>query len=566
MRILILSGGTGSVALQKGLAELVNEDIKVQVLTNCYDNGLSTGAVRQVFDGNILGPSDLRKNQTLLMELSGVPKSILDFMAIRFDAKDWLEAEDQVLIDVGIYLMGDLQNEAAKAVRHFFKQPKSREIEYTDFSASNIVYAGLAALNGNSLSEAGRIMARLTGIPEDAVILNDDTSLFLEAVTESGHRILDEGDIVSWNNPDDPIAYVDFANDGKPVLSSEAKDTIAAADLIILSSGTQWSSLIPTYMSEGFSEAIRNSRAKVVMVMNKNPDKDAPEKNADDWIEIVTPYFPKDISVVLCSDDNASLGIIRKVHDGVDLYFTHPVENSNPKRHDPHALVTKVMHAYYGEKVEANHLVLDYDDTIAARKSGQNELAKEIRRIVEEEDATIISGNDRNKVIADVEYIYADRFSNLYVNGVFMRKLSDENPKDIEAIYEIVKSIPSTTGKRTYSRQGVSVVSKPYDNEARYFLCDVINEKLIDEFPNYEAKISGSTSIEVGVKFRSKLEPLNDIVLKRGKSFTYLGDEFQGDGNDVEIFEAHPERCVEVKGIGDTLMFLKVYQRIKYVK
>ena len=567
MRILILSGGTGSVALQKGLSEVVNEDTKVQVLVNCYDNGLSTGAVRQVFGGNILGPSDLRKNQTLIMELSGVPQSVLDFMAIRFDAMDHIEAENIVLTEISAHLVGDLAEAARQAVVHFFNQPSSKKIRYDDFSASNIVYAGLAALNGNSLAAAGRVMARLTGIPQDAVILNDDNSLFLEAMSSKGVHIMDEGDIVSWNKPEDPIVKVMFENDEMPVLSSEASDAIRAADLIILSSGTQWSSLIPTYMSKGFYEAMGDSNAKVVMVMNKNPDKDAPEKTASDWIEKISSYFPQKLNVLLCGDYNSSLNIVEedRVNHLVDgLICTSPVHNSDKKKHDPAALINGVFYLFYGsKKLFADHIVADYDDTISSRKQEGAELSKKVRKLIEDARATIISGNDKFKVNIDCEYIYADRSSNLYVNGVFMRKLGPENPNDIEAIYEIVKSIPTTVGKRNYSRAGVSVVSKPYyESDTRHLLCATINEKLEDEFPDYEANLSGSTSIEVGMKLRTKLTALDDIISKRGTNFVYIGDEFKGGGNDAAIFETYPENCVEVGSVGDTLLFMTMRNRL----
>jgi 2-phospho-L-lactate transferase/gluconeogenesis factor (CofD/UPF0052 family) len=139
-------------------------------------------------------------------------------------------------------------------------------------------------------------MAKIMGI-KDNVILNDDTSLFLGAVTRSGKQITDEGEIVCWNNPTDPIIDLTFTDaygeQRDPRLCDEAKTAIADADVIILSSGTQWSSLIPTYASLGFRYTMANAKADIIMVMNKVPDKDAPDQSASDIINTIVPgYFP----------------------------------------------------------------------------------------------------------------------------------------------------------------------------------------------------------------------------------------------------------------------------------
>ena len=63
MKVTILSGGTGSKGLQSGFHKIYGQSVIPTILINAYDNGLSTGAVRKVMDGEILGPSDLRKNQ-----------------------------------------------------------------------------------------------------------------------------------------------------------------------------------------------------------------------------------------------------------------------------------------------------------------------------------------------------------------------------------------------------------------------------------------------------------------------------------------------------------------------
>src|SRR6185312_1899105 len=71
------------------------------------------------------------------------------------------------------------------AVEEYFKSPVALQIEYDDFSLANIIYAGLARANGNSLRTAAGLMARAMNIA-DSVLVNDDKSLFLGAITRSG--------------------------------------------------------------------------------------------------------------------------------------------------------------------------------------------------------------------------------------------------------------------------------------------------------------------------------------------------------------------------------------------
>ena len=63
LKVTVFSGGRGSNSLVK---ELIKDDtIKLSLIVNAYDDGKSTGQIRTFF--NMLGPSDIRKNQENLM-------------------------------------------------------------------------------------------------------------------------------------------------------------------------------------------------------------------------------------------------------------------------------------------------------------------------------------------------------------------------------------------------------------------------------------------------------------------------------------------------------------------
>ena len=66
LRVAVFCGGTGSIALQNGFASLYGIDrVQMDIIVNAYDNGKSTGVCRRCFNNEILGPSDVRKNQLL---------------------------------------------------------------------------------------------------------------------------------------------------------------------------------------------------------------------------------------------------------------------------------------------------------------------------------------------------------------------------------------------------------------------------------------------------------------------------------------------------------------------
>src|SRR5678815_3890329 len=66
MKVALFCGGRGSATIIRAL--LRRTDIELTLLVNGYDDGLSTGALRNFIPG-MLGPSDFRKNLSYLLDL-----------------------------------------------------------------------------------------------------------------------------------------------------------------------------------------------------------------------------------------------------------------------------------------------------------------------------------------------------------------------------------------------------------------------------------------------------------------------------------------------------------------
>jgi len=85
MKVVIFSGGSGSTEIQKGLMQY--PEIDVDIIVNGYDNGKSTGAIRKMFNGKILGPSDIRKNQFNQYKLQYKDSKLTEFLDYRFTSE-----------------------------------------------------------------------------------------------------------------------------------------------------------------------------------------------------------------------------------------------------------------------------------------------------------------------------------------------------------------------------------------------------------------------------------------------------------------------------------------------
>ena len=569
MKIVIFSGGTGSVQLQTGLYEVFGKDVlDYTIITNLADNGLSTGVVRKVMDGEIMGPSDLRKNQMLRAKLEGsCDEDTLAFL----DQRITMRAED-----VEMYLLTTIaqldEGPDSKAilelgVRTFFEQPKALQIDYDDFSVSNIIYAGLARQYGNSLDIAGEMFERVLNIPKDSVISNTDQSMYLTATTESGYRIMDEGDIVSWNNPQDKIVACSFLDvHGKPVvpvMNGKSLKAIAEADLIIFSTGTQWSSLIPTYISKGFKEAIEASTAPKYLIMNSTEDKDMKGVSGDAILDILSNYLPLDTIEILAAS-NGDPNLIPASNRYKPIIVPLMIDEYS-RKHDPRRLVLAIFNHYYQYQLANDVQVFDYDDTIVARGEQFKVVSASNMRMINDvkgKEVWISTGNTPKAIKRGFKRInlLADGGVNQYIineqsDAVFVKCLDEKLIFTNNEIYDIIKNITNVgiDVSKIQVRGKVMVSIKPIDPAYR----EPIVILLTSLFPEYNVKPTGRTTIDIYKHGMSKTVAL-DKLTAFFNSFTFAGDEWHEGGNDYEMSLVPRCRFLKIKDVRDTNMYLRI--------
>lgn len=403
-KVLIFAGGTGSIALQTGLHQLYGNSLQVDVVISAYDNGKSTGECRKIFGGKILGPSDLRKNQLtqfkLLNDLNGKTEEnkgkqlLLSLFEERFSKAKWQDSYNYAVArtketfseikSLGIdnelcdkkesVLLSLLDNFFFEEYVGLYKRVRKSVLtaDLNDFSISNMYYASAAAINGNSLSKAGLLMSEILGI-DNHVHLISDINLYLYAESQSGRVISDEGVIVTYDNSTDPISKVVLLDEkGNKYVPSVDEDIlvdvktstlIKEADIIIFSSGTQWSSLIPTYMHRGFYQMIKESKAAKYLVMNNKEDRDMKGVSASQMVSLLQDYLPlKDIKIVLNSNADQSMSVIDEKWQGQTIRMELGTQGC--KTHDPIRLAQCILKDYYLPYLNKKYYYFDFDDTI----------------------------------------------------------------------------------------------------------------------------------------------------------------------------------------------------------
>ena len=331
MKIVIFSGGSGAVNIYKGLRKHFMDKGKTASiihLVNAYDDGLSTGIVRQLIPGYILGPSDVRKLQLMQYAMGGGEETVIEFFNFRFQSHQDEFFYQIKNISKGEYSnseLGRLTKNLPSELREVIKMalsficnlPAFRSIRFNNFSIANLVYAGLAGSHNNSIQSAELIMREVLNLP-DPVVINSLTNAFLFALTEDGTLLLDEASIVSYKQrspiyslfmseksltQDDIDQFeqlVDFEDKKQflsnlsstlPTLSMMASRVIDEADLIIYAPGTQYASLYPTYWTVGLPEVLCKTSALKIMVTNIVQDNEIPEFRVVDIIRQAIYYF-----------------------------------------------------------------------------------------------------------------------------------------------------------------------------------------------------------------------------------------------------------------------------------
>jgi 2-phospho-L-lactate transferase/gluconeogenesis factor (CofD/UPF0052 family) len=336
LNVVLFSGGRGSSVLSTRLVR--HPRVSLVVAINGYDDGASTGEVRR-FLGDSLGPSDFRKNASrIARELQSVPASLVDLLDLRLPDPCESAAALTILRQVGgesgvppagfaarVRALADGLDAPPRArvgerLTRFLQELAStgRPFDFSDCAVGNLVFAGSFLGAERRFNPANDDYCALLGLPAGLVEnVSDGTNAFLTAIDLDDRLLGSEAEIVDAKRRnrikdiyliDRPVADDERARlDGAPHeaavkwLEGRARSIavnprliarIAHADLIIYSPGTQHSSLFPSYLTPGLSEAIaRNLTAIKLLVTNIQSDAEITGSSAVDIIERALYYM-----------------------------------------------------------------------------------------------------------------------------------------------------------------------------------------------------------------------------------------------------------------------------------
>lgn len=562
MNIVVISGGSGNDALIKGLHSFYPEaDIKV--LVNAYDAGKSTGVCRQVT--NTLGVSDIRKNHIRMYK--AVTKDINQCLVEFYDARYDFTLNNEVVEVCEKLDSWNLSQFKEYAIR-FFNQETARSYEYKDFNVSNIVYAQMYTELG--YERTNKIFCDLLGL-DDFVILNSFDNIFIEAVTASGKVIEEEGDLVEYCNPDDIIVKLNYKLVGESGgLNPGAINIVNNADLIVISTGTFWSSIFPTLEYKDFYKYINQSTAKKIWAINASPDKDCYGVGSNKLIQFVED-LGLDLSNFTILENSDADKILKQKTSRTNVVY-EPMGN-NKGKHDGNKYARAIFKHYYGLKDidRYSKIIVDFDDTLWARNRDEYVSRENVRLFSKlKEKGCIISGNYYSAIspklhsalggdLSKFEFdVWADASSTLYKHG---KKISVISELLLTGNYrELINYLSATYGLNCTINDDVHVTCvkiKPLDQFTRIILSNYLNDYLLPACGMVlcRAHLTGKTTVDILSHLNDKTAILPHLNADLSTTL-FIGDEVDT-GNDKGI-ASYCGSSINVNNVNETNMILKI--------
>jgi 2-phospho-L-lactate transferase/gluconeogenesis factor (CofD/UPF0052 family)/choline kinase len=538
MIITIISGGSGSVNIQKGLYEIC-PGLSINLLINGYDDGKSTGVLRKLFK-DTLGISDFRKNQLLEYKFLYGDNNIYKLLNIRVTTDEPYKYIMNLIINTNFDNNNGLKEFLLDNTKYFFETEQSKQIFYKDFSYMNIIYCSLLDKNNNDIEVVCNIIKNKLGLKNN-IYVNSNESLTLKGITKNGNILLDEASIVDFDDENDKIVDVFFDKD-YPELKKNTEDLLVNSDIIIFSCGTQFSSLIPTYKTLLFKETINKSKAYKILVLNCEYDNDIYNYTGDELLDKINEYLPlNDVQIIISNEMNKKLIPTNKKYS----YINIPLLIQN-KQHNGKLIWKYIFHNYFNIYYN-DFYIFDYDYTLYDKDL--IELSNENINMLEKIKNKIIITNNcfSNLTLLNNVDVYSN-FGNIYNNDKYIDEDFILNEKNINDLNEIISKLNINQKYLITNRKNMSITLKPIEN--RNELINIIKPYLF--YTNFEVVETGKTTIEFIKKGLSKRNIFYKENFLDDNYITYISDK-----NDINHSSNDKIKFLEVKNIYTTNLFLK---------
>ncbi len=281
--VVTVGGGTGSYTVLSGLKNILG--INITALVSMADDGGSTGVLRDEL--GVLPPGDVRQ---CLVALSEHTETVRKLMGHRFSK-------------------GSLSG-------HNF---------------GNILLASLEIVTGDFVkgveiaSEILKVKGRV--VP----VTSDKADLLIEL--KNGKILKGENKINHSDIQDVGIKKIYYKNNVG--LNQTARDAILKADIIVLGPGNYYPSLLPNLIVKGFKEAIKKSKAKIVLPINlTNKQGHTMHWKASDYVKDVEKYLGKKVDKIIINSESPSKEQIKyyKLQEGDGVLIEDDMDDSRVVR------------------------------------------------------------------------------------------------------------------------------------------------------------------------------------------------------------------------------------------
>lgn len=258
-KIVVLGGGTGMSTLLRGLKQF---PVDITAIVSVCDDGRSTGRLRQEF--NTIAVGDIRRVIVALSEVEPLVEKLFNY---RFHTTSDLDGH----------------------------------------TVGNLLLTAMSNINGN-LSEGIEALAKILNLKGRVLPLTED-NVVLMADMEDGRTIEGEHNITETHGVIKKVYYKE-----EPVVSSEVIRSIKEADLILLSMGSLYTSIIPNLICKDVIEAIDKSHAQVMYVCNMMTQPgETTDFKVSDHVKLLNSYLGKrKVNTVIVNNGKLSETLVRK--------------------------------------------------------------------------------------------------------------------------------------------------------------------------------------------------------------------------------------------------------------
>lgn len=259
-KVVVLGGGNGLSTLLRGLKQF---PVDLTAIVSVCDDGKSTGILRKEFNTPAMG--DIRRVLIALSETEPLFEKMFNY---RFKTDSYLNGH---------------------AVGNFLLQAM------TDITGS--VGEGIKALE------------KVLNLKGKVIPLTEKGDITLVAEMTDGTIVEGEHNITEANKTIKKVYYKE-----DPEITPDAIKAIKKADLIILSVGSLYTSIIPNIIPHEMKEALKESKAKIMYVCNIMTQPGETDKfKVSDHVNKLNEYLgERNIDVVIANNGKIEPSIINK--------------------------------------------------------------------------------------------------------------------------------------------------------------------------------------------------------------------------------------------------------------